>query len=51
MGAALKIYAEKGDFADLLHFALAQLHGATEFATFDKGFVDSPAGGTTLTIL
>jgi predicted nucleic-acid-binding protein len=36
--AALTAYADAGDFADLLHFALASEAGATAFITFDRGF-------------
>ncbi len=35
---ALNAYAEAGDFADHLHFALAAEQGAAAFATFDRAF-------------
>ncbi|TMJ19829.1 MAG: type II toxin-antitoxin system VapC family toxin [Alphaproteobacteria bacterium] len=40
---ALGSYVVQGDFADLLHFALAAEQGATAFATFDRNFT-RPAG-------
>lgn len=36
VAAALVRYAEAGDFADHLHFALAAEAGATAFVTFDR---------------
>jgi predicted nucleic-acid-binding protein len=40
---ALSAYAERGDFADNLHLALATEQGATAFTTFDRNLA-SPAG-------
>jgi predicted nucleic-acid-binding protein len=40
---ALSAYAERGDFADHLHLALAAGQGATAFTTFDRNLA-GPAG-------
>lgn len=45
VGAALSAYVQAGDFADLLHSALAAEAGATSIVTFDQSFataVDLP---------
>ena len=48
---ALTAYATAGDFADLLHFALASELGATVFLTFDREFSRIDETGTALEIL
>ena len=51
VGSALAAYAQAGDFADLLHFALASEAGATEFVTFDHSFARMEEAGPDLQIL
>jgi predicted nucleic-acid-binding protein len=51
VATALAAYGESGDFADLLHFALASESGATAFLTFDRTFEHSVEGGTELQIV
>lgn len=48
---ALSAYAEGGDFADHLHFALAAEHGAAAFVTFDRDFVAVAGAGPQLEVL
>ena len=47
---ALSAYADKGDFADLLHYALATEVGAAAFATFDQSFAAVGEEGPALEI-
>jgi predicted nucleic-acid-binding protein len=51
VAAALAAYAKGGDFADLLHFALAAEQGATDFVTFDRDFAAVAGAGPQLKIL
>jgi predicted nucleic-acid-binding protein len=51
VGSALAAYAQAGDFADLLHFALASEAGATSFVTFDRTFARPEEAGPDLQIL
>jgi predicted nucleic-acid-binding protein len=51
VAAALAAYAQAGDFADLLHCALAAEAGAISFVTFDRGFTRSDETGPELQIL
>ena len=51
VAAALEAYAEGGDFADHLHFALAAEQGATAFATFDRAFTAAGGAGPALELL
>lgn len=46
----LAAYAVGGDFADLLHFALAAELGAATFIAFDRSFADPGEGGLVLDI-
>lgn len=49
--AALDAYAAGGDFADLLHFALASELGAAVFLTFDRTFARPEMPGPELEII
>ena len=51
VAAALTAYSKGGDFADLLHFALAAEQGATGFVTFDRGFAAVAGGAPQLDLL
>ncbi len=51
VAGALAAYAEGGDFADHLHFALAAEQGAAAFVTFDGDFVAVAGAGPQLEIL
>ncbi|WP_171012774.1 MULTISPECIES: type II toxin-antitoxin system VapC family toxin [unclassified Sphingomonas] len=51
VAAAVSAYRTKGDFADLLHFALATEAGANGFVTFDRDSAPTAEGGATLQIL
>lgn len=51
VAAALDAYAEGGDFADHLHFALAAEQGADAFATFDRAFTAVDGAGPALELL
>jgi predicted nucleic-acid-binding protein len=48
---ALSTYGERGDFADLLHLALAREQGAEAFATFDRNLAGLDAGGPSVEII
>jgi predicted nucleic-acid-binding protein len=51
VASALTAYAQGGDFADLLHLALASEAGASVFVTFDRAFAELRAKGPELQIL
>ena len=51
MAAAVSAYRSKGDFADLLHFALATELGADSFVTFDRSLIRPTEDGAALETL
>ncbi|MGE7968004.1 PIN domain-containing protein [Sphingomonas sp. NPDC092331] len=51
VAAAVSAYRSKGDFADLLHFALATELGADSFVTFDRGLIRPMEDGAALETL